>query len=42
VIVSAQRVAKMVLTGKDNAREIAAEYFAFQPGAAAPAHGVQQ
>ncbi len=35
VIVSAQRVAKAVLTGKDNARELATEYFAFQPGMAA-------
>jgi phytoene dehydrogenase-like protein len=30
VIVSAQRVARLVLTGKDNARELAARYFAFQ------------
>jgi phytoene dehydrogenase-like protein len=35
VIVSAQRVAKAIVTGKDNSRELAAQYFAFQPGAAA-------
>src|SRR5213078_1618372 len=35
VIVSAQRVAKVILTGKDNARELASQYFAFQPAARA-------
>jgi prolycopene isomerase len=33
VILSAQRVAKAILTGKDNAREMAAQYFAFQSAA---------
>jgi phytoene desaturase len=41
VIVSAQRVARVVLTGKDNAREPAAGYFAFQPGAPADAKGAR-
>lgn len=35
VIVSAQRVAKMILTGKDEGRELAASYFAFNSRAAA-------
>src|SRR5205823_1701150 len=30
VIVSAQRVARMIITGKDNDRDLAAEYFAFR------------
>jgi len=41
VIVSAQRVAKLVLSGKDSAREVAAEYFAFQQRTGAPAKGVR-
>ena len=32
VIVSAQRVARMVLTGKDAGRDLAAEYFSFKSG----------
>lgn len=32
VIVSAQRVARMILTGKDNDRELARDYFAFRAG----------
>jgi len=41
VIVSAQRVAKVVLTGNDNTRELAAEYFGFQPAKPAAADGVR-
>jgi phytoene dehydrogenase-like protein len=41
VIVSAQRAAKVVLTGRDTMREMAAQYFAFQPGAAAAARGAR-
>lgn len=37
VIVSAQRVANLVLTGKDNGRDVPANYFAFQPRSAAAA-----
>ena len=40
VIVSAQRVAKTILTGKDSDREIAARYFTFNAPAGAPAAGV--
>lgn len=36
VIVSAQRVAKVILTGKDNSSELAARYFALQSAATAP------
>jgi phytoene desaturase len=36
VIVSAQRVARMILTGKDVDRNLAAEYFAFRAGKAPP------
>ena len=32
VIVSAQRVARMILTGKDSSRDLAADYFAFRGG----------
>ena len=32
VIVSAQRVARTILTGKDDRRDLAAEYFAFRSG----------
>jgi prolycopene isomerase len=32
VIVSAQRVARSILTGKDDNRDLAAEYFAFRSG----------
>jgi hypothetical protein len=31
VIISAQRVAKAILSGKDEGRDIAAEYFGFHP-----------
>ena len=34
VIVSAQRVARAILTGKDDNRDLAAEYFAFRSGTA--------
>jgi phytoene dehydrogenase-like protein len=33
VIVSAQRVARTILTGKDSSRDLASQYFAFQPAA---------
>jgi hypothetical protein len=32
VIVSAQRAARMILTGKDNSRDLAREYFEFRTG----------
>jgi prolycopene isomerase len=32
VIVSAQRVARIILSGKDDNRELAAEYFGFRSG----------
>ena len=35
VIVSAQRVARMILTGKDSGRDLARDYFAFRTGASA-------
>jgi prolycopene isomerase len=34
VIVSAQLVARMILTGKNPARDLAADYFSFRSGAA--------
>jgi prolycopene isomerase len=45
VIISAQRAAKMILTGKDASRDLAGQYFQFRaPGGAAPpqASGVLQ
>ena len=42
VIVSAQRVARMILTGKTENRDLAAEYFAFRAGAQAEAAPSQQ
>ncbi len=39
VIVSAQRVARTILTGKDDTRDLAAEYFAFRSGKAAAVPG---
>jgi phytoene desaturase len=42
VIVSAQRVARMILTGKDAGRDLAAEYFAFRSGKlSSPASSLQ-
>ena len=41
VMVSAQRAAKVVLTGRDNMREMAAQYFAFQPRAADAVNGAR-
>lgn len=40
VIVSAQRVAKTILTGQDSDRELAAQYFTFNARADDPATGV--
>jgi hypothetical protein len=37
VIVSAQRVARTILTGKEDSRDLAAEYFAFRSATPAPA-----
>jgi prolycopene isomerase len=39
VIVSAQRVAKLILTGKDNTQEVAARYFAFETKVSRAADG---
>lgn len=42
VIVSAQRVARTILTGRDDTRDMAAEYFAFRAGKTRPLSDVTQ
>jgi phytoene dehydrogenase-like protein len=42
VIVSAQRVARAILTGKEESRDLAAEYFAFRSGTSGTAVSAMQ